>query len=387
MKKTGIITMFYNSINYGGVLQAYALQKATESLGLESEQICYVWKQGDLKKGAVGIANRRITLKKIVRKAFGCVRRIHERFAYKNQKQYMNKLVEERKKAFADFNSKYVGMSSGVFNCENIHNANRDYDVFITGSDQVWGGYSIDRGYSLDFADDTKKKIAYSVSGLASELTSGEKAYYQRIMSGFSGISVRENKSVELLQPLCDIDIEYTLDPTLLLTKDDWDEVCSDYSIKDDYVFCYFLGSSRKQRKTAIEFAKKNNLKTVFITGIRLQNIKWDSSHCDYHLDNVSPADFVALIKNAEYVFTDSFHACVFSGIYKKQFFVFKRDDCGGFERILNITELYDARHRIVDSCNHGDIFDLKPIEYADTDKIDEMRCKSLKFIVECIGK
>ena len=65
--------------------------------------------------------------------------------------------------------------------------------------------------------------------------------------------------------------------------------------------------------------AKKNNLKTVFITGIRLQNVKWDASHCDYHLDNVSPADFVSLIKNAEYVFTDSFHACVFSGIYKKQ--------------------------------------------------------------------
>ena len=245
MKKTGIVTMFYNSTNYGGVLQAYALQKATKNLGLDSEQICYEWKQGDLKKGSAGIGHRRITLKKIVRKAFSCIRKIYERFACKNQKVYMNKLLEERKKAFSDFNSKHVDMQSEVFNCENIHNANRNYDVFITGSDQVWGGYSIDRGYSLDFADDTKKKIAYSVSGLAAELTSVEKAYYQRIMSGFSGISVRENKSVELLQPLCDIDIEHTLDPTLLLTKDDWDEVCSDYSIKDDYVFCYFLGNSR----------------------------------------------------------------------------------------------------------------------------------------------
>ena len=176
------------------------------------------------------------------------------------------------------------------------------------------------------------------------------------------------------------------LDPTLLLSREEWDEVCSDRKIDRDYVFCYFLGENKKERKIAKEFAKKHNLKLVTIPhaagGINLVDRKFG----DEKIYDASPQDFISLIKNAKYVFTDSFHAVVFSNIYQKQYFVFNRNKSGQMSsRITDITELFNQTERFCagkDKENLTYVESLVDIDYSlPNDKFEELKKKSLEFL------
>ena len=378
--------MFYKSINYGGVLQAYALCRVLNNLGYTSEQIKYIWDKGLIPRSK--FAKYKKSLRHLLSKALTISMKKCSKMIFSKRHTKELEKLKYRKAAFASFADKYVPVSTEVYDDKTISNANKHYDCFITGSDQVWGTYSIDNGYSLQFADKNKKKVAYAVSGLKTNLEKPEKECFEKIVPEFDAISVREKHMVDLLQSMTSRKIEYVLDPTLLLTKSDWDLVCSDYKIDEEYVFCYFLGESKKQRKLAIEFARKKRLKTVFLPYLKGTYTSADYKTGDYQLYDASPADYISLIKNASYVFTDSFHTCVFSSIYNKEFFVFKRNDCGGLERIKNILSLLkDDSHLIANEnkINVYDIINITPIKYENASFIDTLREDSFEFIKNAI--
>ena len=117
--------------------------------------------------------------------------------------------------------------------------------------------------------------------------------------------------------------------------------------IEEKYVFCYFLGENNKERKIAREFAKLHNLRLVTIphAGGIIQSI--DRNFGDKRLYDASPEHFLSLIKYAEFIFTDSFHAVLFSNIYQKQYFVFNRSSKGEMSsRIVDITKLFHQEDR-----------------------------------------
>ncbi len=345
--KIGIMTFYYNSLNCGGNLQAYALAEFLHKNGYEAEQITYDY----LSIPGNSDIHKQEICPKAVKKQFKfstlSIRKILNFIKKKTYRKKFNSVVTERKKAFKHFSVDLIPHSSIVYNNQNIENSNDFYDVFITGSDQVWNLKYTKPAYFLDFVKEGKTKISYAASMALDELSENQQIFVCDKIKNYHAISVREQKSVDLLSAIVDSDIHLVVDPTLLLSADEWDEVCSERVYPGEYVFAYFLGTNKKARKIAQQFAKKKHLKLLFTPFANGQMNVQDIGYGDVHINNLSPETFISLIKNASYVFTDSFHATVFSFTYKKQYFVFPRNAENEMSaRIEHLVGLFEQDNR-----------------------------------------
>lgn len=341
--KIGIVTHYYKSKNYGGNLQAYALTAYLNTLGYQAEQICY---------DSTKYAPRKSPLQKILKLGpLGVLRGVREKiinnrnaklFLLENQKY---DLKNQQEKAFSHFNSAVIPNGKTVYTDETIGKCASDYDAFITGSDQVWNLVWYRPAYYLQFVPSDKPKISYAASMAMSSLNQKQKKLVTGLLSDYTAISVREDKAVELLTPLVKEEPKLVLDPTLLLSAEQWDEICAPCMIEEPYVLCYFLGDNKKERELAEEFAQKKGLKLITMPhacGVRAADVDFPKN--GEKLFDVTPERFISLIKHANYVFTDSFHATVFSYLYKKQFFVFHRSKRKEMSsRIDSIIEMFGA--------------------------------------------
>ena len=341
MKKIGILTYYYNNNNYGGLLQAYALTQYLIGKGYDAEQICFIPPRKDnrifSKITNVDFKTKlRWKLSALKNRVIGILTKIR----YKD----IFDLIERRNKAFKTF-SGFIKHSDRVFDRKSITETNNIYDVFIAGSDQIWNLLWYAPEYFLSFVNKDKIKLSYAASLPQREITAEQKEILKSHLSDFTGISVRESQTVDLLKTI-GVQAHWAADPTLLLTKDEWDKVCTPRKVESKYVFCYFLTNNAVERSAAKEFAKNKSLPIVtlpHLSGITSEDLHFG----DIRLYDVSPLDFVSLIKYAEYVITDSFHAAVFSNIYKKQYFVFGRK--GGEymnSRINSLLSLFDTAKR-----------------------------------------
>lgn len=351
MLKTGIITHYLNSTNYGGNLQAYALCVFLIKHGFDAKQIAY---DRSFDNPAPKSVVKRI--KKLIRNTLNNTKKIPDKI--KNARIHKN--FEQRTKAVLEFNRSIP--HTDVYTAETIASSNDAFDVFITGSDQVWNPLAVCSAYLLDFVDPDKAyKMSYAASISANELAPETTERYKNSLSSFSAVSVRENQAVKILQPHIEQKIEWVLDPTLLLTKEDWEKITPKTEHSTPYMFCYFLGDSAEQRKLAKEYAQNHNLQIYTLPYLMGEFRKCDKKFGNKKLFDVSPEDFIALIANSECVFTDSFHAVVFSLIFKKQFFVFDRiikQSLGS--RIKDLTDLFDLGCRF---CNTPEKFSIDYIE------------------------
>lgn len=390
MKKIAILTHYYKNLNYGGTLQAYALCKATEkNLHIRVEQVSYpdledrIRFQYSLNKKAEncfrGIYNA------VYKKLSLFQRRVKNKYYHLKYKNAVD--LNIRIKNFKNFSETIIPHSDKVYTSENITEILAQYDAFITGSDQVWNTNWYTPVFFLDFVPSDKIKISYAASISKDSLTDKEKEIFKKSLADFKAVSVREEQAVDLIKDLSPVKPVVTLDPTLLLDASDWDKVCAPRVVEDDYIFCYFLGDNPKERKIAKKFAKEKGLKLVSVplTGVKVYS---DLKFGDVILPAASPEEFISLIKHASYVFTDSFHAVVFSQIYKRQYFVFNRDSKGSMNsRIINITNLFNTQERF---CNGSEketlqyVRSLQEIDFSRPNpKFDEIKEFSINFLKE----
>ena len=256
--KIGITTHYYNSNNYGGNLQAHALCKVLNQNGIDAEQICFsvqaerVGLMQTLKKQGL-----LCFCKKAVKKVFGKLKKL----SIKNKK--INLQLQARKNNILNFNQN-IPHSQVVYNKQTICNAVDNYDLFITGSDQVWHPSAINMAYSLQFANG-KPKLSYAASISKSVLTEQQKEYFKSFLSDYVAVSVREQNAVELLKDLSPVDVNWVLDPTMLLSAEQWAQEVKPCDINGKFIFCYFLGSDKNQRNRAKQFAKEKGLTIVDI--------------------------------------------------------------------------------------------------------------------------
>lgn len=381
IKKIGIITIYYKSTNYGANFQAYALSRVLSQQGYDAEQIAYCShrkKKCFLKRAFSGgfIAFLRKSFrfaKLIIRYPFVC-----------NEERKLN-LHFRREKAFSHFNSAVIPHSRKVYNINNIAECVPNYDCFITGSDQVWNAWEETFVYFLSFVPYYKTKISYAASIARDFLTEEQKEIFRKNLTEYKAVSVREKSAEKLLEDLVLIDVQTVLDPTLLLTQEEWNAVCSPRVTDGDYILCYFLGDNKKERKIAEKFARLNNWKIVTIphtAGIKLM----DKRFGDEQLYDASPEQFISLVKHAKYIFTDSFHAVVFSNIYKKQYFVFNRNRKGEMSsRIFDITRLFHQEDRFCDTKDKERfeyVIELSDIDYTQENKdFEKLRAESFEFL------
>ena len=385
MKKVGIITHYYQSDNYGGNLQAYALAEFINRLdGYCAEQICFDFlnkNKVDSKKNEIisaFVINR--PLYSIRTFLYICKKRVRKSHFFKEQKnKAINRIWKKRfairTNATRIFNQTIIPHSKCVYDEKNISECNREYDIFITGSDQVWAGCS--RAFTLGFVSG-KPKLSYAASLGRSSIPQKNKEFLRNQLKDYTAISVRSIDDKIIVSELSDKKIEMVVDPAFLFDENEWNLIAAKtrrYSHK--FIFCYFLGDNKNQKKLAAKFARSNNLKIVNIAHFNdnINNVlRNDLLFGDYRPYDVSPADFIALIRDAEYVFTDSFHALVFSIIYKKQFFAFERirkygDMNARLVSLLNQVGL-NSRFCNNDKCNLEYINSIDKIDYNYCDHI-----------------
>lgn len=376
MKKIGILTEYYESINYGGTLQAYALCKVLNDIGYDAEQISYLKSEERrlLKENKI-----KISMLKRINPIYQ-----RRRFISYCLNSKLKRKMEGRQRKFTDFRETMIPHSKYVFDDDTLKEC-VGYDDYIVGSDQVWNPNFHHPGYMLSFASKEKKRISYAASLGIQNLTNEQKEFFRNNLKNFDAISVREVDAVDMLQELTKVKIEQVLDPTLLLEQEQWNAICTNCRIQEKYIFAYYLGDDLKQRRVTEEFAKKNNLKIVFIPHVSGNYRICDKEFGDIRLYDVSPGEFVALIKHAEYVFTDSFHAVAFSGIYHKQFFVFTRTEYKTMSsRIYSITNMFDAETHFCDTQEKQEleyIENVEKIKYEKMEKLFFMKKKSLDFL------
>lgn len=378
-KKIGILTMYHKSMNYGGLLQAYALCRVMADLGYEAEQI-------KIHRIFHSIPRKRSL------KDYFVITNYYNKFRYliePYKKSFYEKKIGTncniREKTCTDFRE-IIPHSELVYTDDTISDCVDLYDAFVAGSDQVWGITQETSPYLMGFVPENKSKFSYAASMGYSKITEEMENIYRRIFRTYQAISVREDDAVTMLQPLTSLTVEKCLDPTLLLDKSDWSEILVECEMDKPYLLCYYLGNDKRIRKLAQKYAKKHNLAIVTFPHFPDSYHSHDIGFGDVQIYDAGPEKFISYIHGAECVFTDSFHASVFSLIFEKQFFVFNRKgEERMISRIYSLMDLFESGEHF---CDEPDKFSLEYIE--NTKKIDytkerklyqNMKEKSLGFL------
>ncbi len=364
--KVGIITR-HAVANYGSVLQAYATQKAIEKTGHESEIINYIRKDE---------FDTNISRTMLYRNSHWN-RNAFSRLVYMT---LQTPVYTSTFRTFQQYTKRLLKQTSKVYSTSEEMKRELDYDVFCAGSDQIWGQIGCsdyDGCYFLDFAKDGKKCISYASSfgkeNLSEELTQN----LPGLLSEFDHISVREASAKELVKN-AGYDSSHVLDPTLLLDYMEWDAVADKRELRKGYVLIYQLHENKDLEKYAKEFAERAGKPLVRISNSFLYHFK--TGRLCYM---PTPEMFLALIKSADYVITDSFHATVFSLIFERKFVDILPNNTG--TRITSLLELLGLESRVVSDLNDYDLA-KQEIDYKRVNRIlHEERKKSLSILKNMI--
>lgn len=319
MKRKALIVTIFGLFNHGNRLQNYALQE------LLSRYFDKVYTLMDISKASKGYQLATTTTP-----SFSYfISKFHAVFGL-IKPHYSQTL--KRFSFFYDFNRKIRFINRRKYK--------DDFDYYVTGSDQVWNfTFKLDNDAMFLNFTQSPHKISYAASIGMRELSKEEGEYTSKSLSSFKALSVRENDAKGLIQPLVDKPVEVVLDPTLMLTADEWDKVIKKpkFIKREKFILQYVLGSDTTLPSTAewAEICGNNKLPHI----VNVRNEKSKESYC-------GPAEFVWLIKNSEFVVTDSFHAVVFSLLYHKPVLVLhagtsRLDMNGRFETLcqkLNIS-------------------------------------------------
>lgn len=343
-----LIASCYNHRNYGSVLQAYATQKALDNLNIENKTICQSGFTSHINKAKIKYYIRHF----YNTDAFVAqLKRYTIKFHAGISKEYAKKTAE-RKDKFSEFVDNYFSVTDPC-SFDYLTELCADATAVIVGSDQLWLPSNIYADYyTLNFAPDNVKKISYATSFGVSKLDSTTINRCKRFLNRFDYISVREKSGKEIVESITSKPCTLVCDPTLLLEEIQWSDIQSKDRIVDEkYIFCYFLGNNRWHREWATALRKITGLKIVTLIHLD-EYIKSDDNYADYAPFDINPGDFINLIKNAECICTDSFHATMFSLIYKKTFFSFKRfceaHSASTNSRLYSILNLVNLPERII---------------------------------------
>lgn len=363
--KVGIIT-FHDALNYGAILQGYALQEALVNLGADANIINYRNEYSVKEYASFDI--KRIKSPKLL---------IKEVLRYPVRKK--------KHKNVQGFSDNFYRLSEKeCFNNEDLKSLNNQYDSFITGSDQVWN-YDMrgfDKAYFLDFVEDSKKKNSYAASFGVSEIPEDLKSTYEKLLSDFNHVSIREKQGQVLYKELVDKESSLNVDPSLLLNREQWLKIAKYPKINKKYILVYALINTPTLFKFISNLAKDTGCEVVFIGSY----LKTKYSGAKY-INAPSPDEFVGLFANAEYVVTNSFHGIAFSINMNRNFFAeLQPPPAKRNSRLENLLDLVGLRDRLIKDGKHKNI--KLEIDYSIVnEKLNEERSKSIKYLKEIISE
>lgn len=377
MKKIGM-AVCYDTKNFGSKLQVLATVKKIEEMGFATEIIRY--------KKAFTPTFMIQTIPRLLNRNF-----IRAKLASKKKRKQIQqhpeiaKNVGIRNKRFAGFVDQYfTNLSPSYRGWETlVKECKENYDMFLCGSDQLWLPNNLgSHFYTLEFAPDNKPKVAYATSFGVSQIPNRQKKATAKYLNRFQHLSTRELAGQKIIEDLTGKKASVVCDPTLLFDAKGWAQMLPDHKVVEEpYMFCYFLGTNVEHRIAANEFKKKTGLKIV--TCPYLDNfVETDQRFGDIQLFDMDSADFVNLIRHAEYILTDSFHGSVFSILHHKKFMTFNRFTAGANSRnsrIDSLCTLLGLSERRYD----GDVMNVqKDIDYVGVEeRLSKLRADSIEYL------
>lgn len=360
--------------NYGGIMQAFALQKVLRDMGHEVVTIDYNSKKPSL------LYKQARTAYRIVNKVMG------KRKAPINLESKMGYLTKYNQ----DFIDAYIVQSKYIDDSKNLKKyfKKNNYDVVIVGSDQTWRPQYSPNIYDfyLDFLKENKKvkRIAYASSfGVDDwEYSAEETKKCANLATLFDAISVREQSGIELCKKHLGVDSECVLDPTMLLDREDYLNLIGDRykKGKSEGVYTYFLDSNEDKVIAAQYVAEKLNTNT-YICQAKCSLGDLNSNNLnDYKMPAV--LDWLASFANADFVLTDSFHGMVFSIIFEKPFLVIVNKERGAARFESLSSKIGGLDHLIYDLTKIDEIKDhVNNMSILDKESLTILKKRSLDFI------
>lgn len=357
--KVGVIT-FHSANNYGATLQAWALQKVLKDMSMNTGIINY---HPAVIDGLYDPMKLKTGLPRRVKKATLYIR---------NRKSLI------RYKKFRSFLKKNFNLIGDYATYNELESASLDLDAYITGSDQVWnpthiGGFN--PAYYLDFAKEGKKKISYAPSIGTEYIDSRYKDKMKKSLNTFTSISIRERSSKEAVENLVEKPVEVVLDPTLLLNREDYDEIKVKSKIKQPYILVYSI----EKNPQLISFANKISVALGLPILQRRPGRELINQLEPFY--TADAGEFLGYVESAEYVITNSFHGTVFSILYGKPFVSMLHSDTGS--RTADLLEDLGLSSHIL--YNLSDFDDFNMFRYEDKEELDrkmeKLKVTSLGFL------
>lgn len=348
--KIGILTLPIKS-NYGCILQAFALQKVLSEMGNDAWIIRRSWNSED--NGMIHLLAKYLYHKVVIKK--------------------FNQFIEN----YLTPQTAIIDTKQKVIELNEMH-----FDAYIVGSDQVWrmrNTYGVGFNYFLDFVSNTKaKKIAYAASfgvdywdDINPEISIPIVSFW---LNQFDAISVREESGCKICSELFKVKAKHVLDPTLLLTADDYQNIFSLKHSEQDYIAVYILDMDRNKQELINKVSKFYRLPIKFLN--TPPNLLLPFVLSEFFKPSVN--QWLSSISNAKYVITDSFHGTLFSIIFKRKFLVLGNRE-RGLTRIESILDMLNLRDR-----NYSGDFSIldKEINYDKVNlKLRKAQSVSLDFL------
>lgn len=346
-KKVGIVSCYFKH-NYGSMLQAYATQQVLDNMGIENETI-NIDENVDFANGKKKYYMTQITNFTFIKSKLGMIKLKFD----KKLKKDLGKNISIRDKKYNEFEQKFR-LTYPYKTYAELTEKCKDYSSILVGSDQLWLPVNVVADYyTLNWVPDNVNKISLATSFGVSTVPDKYKDSYKKFLNRIDNLSVRESAGVKLVSELSNKEATLVCDPTLLLTKQEWMEIQQEERIiKDKYILCYFLGNNIEHRKFAERLKEKTGYKIVSLNHAD-EYVKYSDIFADETPYDIGPAEWINLIRNAEYVCTDSFHGTVFSLINNTKFFTFERysnknSKVSTNSRIYSLLEIVNLKERIL---------------------------------------
>ena len=381
-KKVGLC-LAYKGTNYGMLLQAYATQQVVEKFGFKTEIL-------NVKQTPADRIPRYIGGYKVLARILW--RWIKNKFSKEHnnldEKHRTNKKM--RVEAAESFRSTKMHDFVTYNGLKALTEASKGFSSVLIGSDQLWlPDEAFSKFFSLQFAAPGCTRISYATSLGVSSYPNYAKRAARDFWKKINYLSVREEQGKNIIQSIADVPAQVVVDPTYLFTKEEWLEKIPNQKITEDgYILCYFLGESEPMKDFAVRLAKSKGLRVVSILSDECNSD--DYSVFDEVITGKRPEEFVNLVRNADFVLTDSFHGLAFSVINEKQFLIFYRNrpevKQSRNSRIDNILTKWGLESRLVIDPANADT-SVDQIDYSIVNpKVSEQRDKSLSFLRKALN-
>ncbi len=375
-----LISTWFGGPNYGTTLQAYALYKI-----LEDSSICGL---GNVyTKNEVALLNYEVEINKgnffEQLKKNNSFSSVLKKIKNRCVRFFLKKGITHKQTMIDNFVKNYLSLYPKTGICKKDLNKINNFDIYVTGSDQIWHPKSLDTTYLLDWIEN-KKKISYASCVCVDQIPNDKLTMYE-YLKDFTKIMIRDNNSSKIqLEMFLNKKITTVVDPVLLLGKNIIENFNEKVDNNCDFILSYILSDNLRSRKEFLKFGKYNKIKCESIICVNENNLYQDIILRNKAIWNIDPFDFIKKIISCNVLFTDSFHAILIAVLFNKDFVVKKRENEGSQNnRIKEFLDSVGLSHRYNFSPKNLDEAKITFEEWKiANDKINIIRKKSYDELI-----